>query len=152
MDGSKKGISNIINLVGGFFIAVWMGLDSIMQLLIILMVLDILSGLIVAFTKKEISSQISWVGISKKAIIIIIVAGAQFAGDVANLQIGEISLGAMVAGFYAANEFISILENAAAVGIPIPKFLKDALQKLNPEKFEPSDPNGSRWNRPRAQG
>jgi phage-related holin len=42
----------------------------------------------------------------------------------------------MVAGFYAVNEFISVLENGAAAGIPIPTFLKETLEKINPEKFE----------------
>ncbi len=149
----KKWIAGAFSLVTGSIAAYWLGLNPLMQLLLILIVLDVLSGLIGAFMKKEISSTVSWAGLGKKAIILVIVAGAEFAGSLAEIQINEtLTLGAMVAGFYAVNEFISILENAAAAGIPIPKFLKDALQKLNSEKFESPVPPGGDSYPPRAQG
>ncbi len=149
----KKWIAGALSLVTGSIAAFWLGLYPLMQLLLVLIVLDILSGLIGAFMRKEVSSTVSWAGIGKKALILIIVAGAEYAGNLADLQISEtLTLGAMVAGFYAVNEFISILENAAAAGIPIPKFLRDVLQKLNSEKFEPTDPTAASYPETRAQG
>jgi phage-related holin len=41
--------------------------------------------------------------------------------------------------FYCASEALSILENAVAAGLPVPEFLRDALQRLNEKKFAPSE-------------
>jgi len=134
---NTKWIANAAKFAAGIIIAYWMKLEPLMQLLLILMLADILTGLVRAFMQKEISSDISWQGIGKKAIVLVIVAAAEYTGQLAEIQLTEnLSLGAMVAGFYAVNEFISILENASAAGIPVPEFLQDALQKINPEKFE----------------
>jgi len=133
----KSWIQWITKLVIGAVIALWLKLEPLMQLLIILMVFDIITGLIRSTVQRKLSSDVSWHGMGKKAIMLIVVAAAQFAGDLGGIQMGDnLSLGSLTAGFYAVGEFLSILENGASIGMPVPKFLRDALQKISPEKFD----------------
>lgn len=116
--------------------AFWTGLPFILQLLVYIMALDILSGVIAAFVSKELSSDVSFRGLAKKAMILLMVALAQLLGQ----AIGVAQLAVAVAAFYCVHEALSILENAAKAGLPIPDILRDALAKLSPEKVEPSKP------------
>ena len=56
--------------------------------------------------------------------------------------------------FYAANELMSLIENSAVIGLPIPGFLKDALAQIKiksgekPKNNDPSEPNGGEYIRP----
>lgn len=133
----KSWIQWITKIVVAATIAFWLKLEPLMQLLIILIAFDIMTGLIRSTVQKKLSSDVSWRGMGKKAIMLIVVAAAQFAGDLGGIQMGEnLSLGSLTAGFYAVGEFLSMLENGAAIGMPVPKFLKDALQTISPEKFD----------------
>jgi toxin secretion/phage lysis holin len=111
--------------------ALWGGLPLMVHLLIWLMVGDIVTGLIAGFVAKKLSSDVSWRGMSKKAIVLILVAGAEYAGPFVSIP----QLGAGVAGFYCLHEALSVLENAVNAGVPIPDFLRDALAKLSPAKM-----------------
>ena len=128
---TADGFKGFIGLVVAFAVAFWAGLEPLVQLLVFLMVVDIVTGLLVAFQTKAISSDISFKGMSKKAIKLILVMVANVAETYVG---GALPLGEGVAGFYCATEFLSIIENAATAGVPVPKILKDALAKLNPEK------------------
>lgn len=113
----------------------WGGLIAMVQLLLILMVLDIFSGMLAAAQKGELSSQCSFRGMTKKAMILLVVASAGAIECYVPESIGAIPLQASVAGFYSAGEVLSILENAVAAGLPVPQFLREALAKLSPEKL-----------------
>jgi toxin secretion/phage lysis holin len=123
--GIKAGIAAVA--------AIWVGLNPLVQLLLVAMVLDIATGLLSAYVRKVIDSAVSFRGMAKKSIILLLVWGAWQAGAWVGQPLGE-----MVAAFYTLNEFISILENAAEAGIPVPQFLRDALAKLSSE--QPPEP------------
>lgn len=90
--------------------------------------LDYLLGVLRAFVNKEVSSSIGAKGIAKKAVIFIVLIVAVLLDRLLNA--GTWVFRTLVAYFYICNEGISILENAASLGLPIPEKLKEALSQL----------------------
>lgn len=103
-------------------------MDGLMYALIAFMILDYLTGVLVAVAQKELSSKVGFKGIAKKVIILALVAVGHIL-DTHVLGGGAVCRSA-VSGFYIANEGISILENAAELGLPLPKKLVDVLKQL----------------------
>lgn len=116
--------------LAGFVAALWASLPPLLQLLLICQALDIATGVLVAAAKKQVSSKVSYRGITKKALELLLVALAAAAGY--SLNLGSI-LANFVAGFYAAHEAISILENASESGLPIPAKLKAVFRQMQEE-------------------
>ena len=129
--GERIDLALLIRGAGAVAAALWNALAPLVQLLIILMALDIITGIIAAFYRKAVSSEVAWRGIGKKMLVLVLVYGAYAIERYAALPV---PLGVLIAGFYAAHEGLSILENAAAAGLPIPDALREALAKLNPAK------------------
>ena len=102
--------------------------DGLMYALITFMLLDYVSGVLVAIVQKELSSKVGFKGIAKKVIILALVA----VGHIIDMHIlgGGAVCRSAVLGFYTANEGISILENAAELGLPLPKKLVSVLKQL----------------------
>jgi len=111
-------------LLRAFF--VWLEKQPVLGGLILLMLIDVFVGVFLSIAKKTLSSTISWRGMSKKAIMLLIL------GMAAVLQpfLPTIPLLNLVAGFYSMTEALSIVENAAAAGVPLPHGLVDTLAKL----------------------
>ena len=114
--------TNIIYLLGG--------IDISLQCLIIAIVLDYISGVIKAFTLKQLSSKIGFKGLLKKIGILMIVMLGVLVDRVAG-NTGAIRT--LVIYYFVANEGLSILENIAITGVPIPNVLKKALKELKKE-------------------
>lgn len=95
-------------LVGGF--------DLLIQVLLILMIFDYISGIIAGYKSNELNSKRGFKGICKKIIILIIISCSTLLSYI----LGNSSLRDIVGIFYVATEILSILENAAKVGVPIP--------------------------------
>lgn len=114
--------------------AFWGGLIPLVQLLILLMIIDIVTGILVAAGKKSLSSDVSLRGMTKKAMVLFIVVAAGAVEFYSASTIGSVPLQAAVAGFYAAHEGLSILENAVEAGLDVPQPLKDALSRLSPNR------------------
>ena len=121
--------------LGGAIAGVFGGWNTMLTLLAMAMVLDYISGLMVAWSGKSpksetggVSSRAGFVGLMKKAFILLIVLLA----TLIDRAIGnETLIFQMAAAFYYfANEGISILENAALLGVPFPSKVKDALEEL----------------------
>jgi toxin secretion/phage lysis holin len=102
-----------------------------------LMAIDILTGIVKAWAKNDFKSAIMRAGLAKKA------------GEIMILVVGElISYGLMLPdaimngiSFYIIfMEFMSILENADELGIPIPKFVKDVINNVD-DKLQHGDKN-----------
>lgn len=104
------------------------GFDMLFTALLFLMVFDYFSGLLVAIHKRELSSIKGFKGISKKLMILTIVAVSNII-DVAIIGSGNMCRTIAIA-FYSANETISILENASILGLPLPKKLKAILEQF----------------------
>lgn len=107
-------------------------MDGLMIALIVLIVLDYISGVIAAAAEKKLSSAAGAKGIAKKVFMLLIVAAANIA-DIGIIGDGHV-LKSVTAAFYAANECISIIENAGRLGVPVPKKLLDVLEQLKKEK------------------
>lgn len=106
--------------------------DGMMTALIALIVLDYITGIIAAFVERKLSSEVGARGIAKKMIMLLTVAVANVV-DVSVIGEGNV-LQSVAALFYIANEGISLLENGARLGVPMPKKLIDVLVQLKSEK------------------
>ena len=110
----------------GYFVG---GMDGLLIALVILMSLDYISGVMCAVVDKKLSSAIGFRGICKKVLILMLVGVANII-DVHVVGTGSALRGAVVC-FYLANEGLSLLENAAHIGLPIPEPLRNALAQLH---------------------
>lgn len=114
---------------------IWGNIDVIYQVLLVVIVLDVISGVILAFNNKTLSAEFAQIGIFKKGGEIVLVGLAWY---IQRLLPGtNVPLAQTMAGFYIYVESLSVVENAAKLGVPIPDFLRKALQQLNPDKDIP---------------
>lgn len=125
MNDILKGIIAAACTVIGF---VFGDMDGLMIALIALIILDYISGVIAAIAEKKLSSAVGAKGIAKKIFMLFIVAVANIV-DINVIGDGHV-LKSVTAAFYAANECISLLENAGRLGVPVPKKLLDVLEQL----------------------
>ena len=109
--------------LGGFLGWFFGGFDGFLYALIVFVVTDYFTGILAAGIRKELSSEVGFKGIAN--II-----------DTQVLQNGA-AIRTAVIFFYLSNEGLSILENSAVIGIPIPEKLKDMLIQLTNEKHVP---------------
>ena len=110
----------------GYFLG---GMDGLLIALIVFMALDYVTGVMCAIVDKQLSSEVGFKGICKKALILLLVGVANIV-DVHVVGTGSALRGAVVA-FYLSNEGVSLLENAAHIGLPIPEKLKEILGQLH---------------------
>lgn len=107
------------------------GFDGLLYALVAFVVLDYITGLMVAVLEKKLSSSIGFKGIFKKVLIFIFV-GTGHIIDSYILQNGS-AVRTAVIFFYLSNEGLSIVENAAKIGLPVPESLKKVFTELNKE-------------------
>jgi toxin secretion/phage lysis holin len=99
--------------------------------LLIFMVFDVLSGLGAAAVQRKLSSPISYAGMSRKFLIIIMIFTAQMMDWIAvKLFFVQTPIAGAVLWFFIIREIISITENAVLGGLPIPPVIKDRLAVL----------------------
>lgn len=110
----------------GYFLG---GMDGLMIALIVLMTLDYVSGVMCAIIDKKLSSAVGFKGICKKVFILVLVGVAHII-DLHVVGTGSALRGAVIC-FYMSNEGLSLLENAAHIGLPIPDKLRDILSQLH---------------------
>lgn len=116
------------------------GMDGFLYALIVMTAIDYITGVFSAIVRKELSSRIGFKGIFHKIIIFALV-GVAHTLDVNLLRHGDI-LRTAVIFYYVANEGISILENSAEIGLPIPEKLKNTLLQIKEEsENENHDPD-----------
>lgn len=109
----------ITNMLGGW--------DMALKVLVIMTVLDYLTGVLAALYLKQLSSNISYKGIIKKIGIYVIVTAAYLLDQAMNT---DIILRSMAIGFYTATEGISLLENWGRMDLPLPDIIKNTLAQL----------------------
>jgi toxin secretion/phage lysis holin len=122
----------VFAIIGGFvgwFIGETSGL---IFALIAFSVIDYLTGVMRAIIEKQLSSRIGARGICKKILIFLLVGIAHLADTYLLGDSG--ALRTAVIFFYLSNEGISLLENATAIGLPIPEKLKDVLAQIHSHK------------------
>ncbi len=107
--------------------------DMWLTALITLVIVDYITGLAKAYIQSELSSRIGLKGIVKKILYFAVVAVAVITDN----MLGAAGvLRAAVIGFLIANEALSILENCACAGLPVPNILVTALHKLKSDVEE----------------
>ena len=124
-------MKNIISFITGtlttwlvYFLGGW---DVALQVLIVIVILDYVSGLCNAMYNKKLSSAIGLKGIIKKVGYFVIVALSVILDKILG---NSGALRTLVIYFFVANEGISILENWGGMGLPLPKKLFDVLEQL----------------------
>lgn len=128
-------MKTIINYITSTFLTTIVyflgGLDIALKTLLIMIVLDYITGLCKAIHNKKLNSLIGAKGIIKKVGYLIIVAMSvlldKTAGDTGAIR-------SIVIYFFVANEGISILENWGAMGLPLPKKIFEVLEQIKNEK------------------
>ncbi|NGT35681.1 phage holin family protein [Clostridium perfringens] len=110
--------------------------DTPLTILVVLMVLDYITGITRGYLNKKLSSNVGLKGIARKAMIFIVLIVAVMLDRLLNT--GTWIFRTVTCYFYIANEGISLLENGAALGAPIPDKLKDALIQLREGKKKSS--------------
>ena len=121
-------VDGIIAVGAGLFAFLYGDISPLFWATLCFMGLDYITGVIVAINRKELSSAIGFKGLSKKFLILIFIALAHVL-DVYVLGTYPV-LQSAVMMFFVANEGISLVENAAELGVPIPSKLLDVLQQL----------------------
>lgn len=119
----------ILAAVGGWLGYFLGGCDGLVYALILFVAADYVTGVMCAAVDKRLSSEIGFKGICKKALIFVLVGLANIL-DVQIIGTGSV-LRTAVIFFYISNEGVSLLENAAHLGLPVPEKLKDILQQLH---------------------
>lgn len=132
-------IQAALAVTGGFVGWFLGGFDGFLYALITFVAIDYITGVLCAIIDKNLCSKIGARGIFKKVLIFVLVGvghvlDTNVLGVVGNTDANV--LRTAVIFFYLSNEGISILENAAHIGLPIPEKLKDVLKQLNKREEE----------------
>ena len=121
----------------GYFLG---GCDGLLIALVVFALFDYISGVMCAVQDKKLSSAVEFKGICRKVLIFILVGVANII-DVHVL--GEVGiLRTAVIFFYLSNEGLSLVENAAHLGLPIPSKLKAVLEQLHDRAEKEGEENG----------
>nr|DAK50391.1 MAG TPA: holin [Caudoviricetes sp.] len=118
-----------IGIVIGEFLG---SFDDLLYALIAFVVADYITGVLKAIAEKNLSSTIGFKGICKKVCIFTLVGVANVL-DVHIIGSGCVLRSAVIF-FYISNEGISIIENAARMGLPVPQQLQNTLLRICSDK------------------
>ena len=122
-------IQLIFTAVGGWLGYFLGGCDGLLVALVVFVTVDYLTGVMCAIEDKTLSSEVGFKGICRKVIIFMLV-GIGHILDVNVIGTGSVLRTAIIF-FYLSNEGVSLLENAAHLGLPVPEKLKDVLEQLH---------------------
>lgn len=124
---------NVIQLVfagiGGWLGYFLGGCDGLLYALIVFAVIDYITGVMCAINDRTLSSEVGFKGICRKVLIFLLV-GIGHILDMNVIGTGSV-LRTAVIFFYISNEGVSLLENAAHLGLPVPQKIKDVLEQLH---------------------
>lgn len=126
----------IFSAVGGWLGYFLGGCDGLLFALLAFVVIDYITGVMCAIADKTLSSEVGFKGICRKVLIFLLVGIANIL-SVQVIGTGSI-LRTAVIFFYIFNEGVSLLENAAHLGLPVPAKMKAVLEQLH-DKSEKED-------------
>ena len=128
-----KNVWNTIQMaftaLGGFLGWFLGGVDGFLYALIAFVAIDYITGVMCAINDHTLSSAVGFRGICRKVLIFCMVGIGNIL-DVNILGEGHV-LRTAVIFFYLSNEGVSMLENCAHIGLPIPDKLRDVLAQLH---------------------
>lgn len=122
-------IQVIFAAIGGWFGYFLGGCDGLLIALIVFVVCDYITGVLCAISDRKLSSAVGFKGICRKVLIFILVG----IGNVIDVQVLGTPgvLRTAIIFFYLSNEGLSLTENAAHHGLPVPEKLKAVLEQLH---------------------
>lgn len=132
-------IQFVFTMIGGWLGYFLGGYDGLLYALVVFMVADYITGVMCAVSDKKLSSAVGFKGICRKVLILMLVGIANLL-DVEVIGTGAV-LRTAVIFFYLSNEGVSLLENAAHLGLPIPEKLKAVLTQLHKKAESDGDEN-----------
>lgn len=119
----------IFAAVGGWLGYFLGGCDGLLYALVAFVVVDYITGVMCAVSEKNLSSTVGFKGICRKVLIFLLVGIANIL-DVQVIGTGSV-LRTAVIFFYISNEGVSLMENAAHLGLPVPERVKAVLEQLH---------------------
>ena len=122
-------IQLVFAAVGGWLGYFLGGCDGLLYALIAFVAIDYITGVMCAISDKTLSSEVGFKGICRKVLIFLLVG----IGHIVDAQVigsGGV-LRTAVIFFYLSNEGVSLIENAAHLGLPVPDQLKAVLEQLH---------------------
>ena len=127
-------IQVIIAGIGG-----WLGWflgesDGLLYTLIAFVAVDYIAGVMCAVADKKLSSQVGFKGICRKVLIFALV-GIGHILDTQVIGAGSV-LRTAVIFFYLSNEGVSLIENTAHLGLPVPEKIKEVLSQLHDKEHQ----------------
>lgn len=123
----KIALKNIMSVILTTFIYLLGGVDVALQCLLVMIILDYISGIASAIYNKNLDSKIGLKGILKKFMYLVIVCVSVIIDKIVG-NTGVVRT--LVIYFFVANDGLSIIENMGKMGIPLPKKLIDTLNQL----------------------
>ena len=132
-------IQVVFTAVGGWLGWFLGGCDGLMYALIAFVVVDYITGVMCAITDHTLSSAVGFKGICRKILIFLMVGIANIL-DVNVIGTGSVLRTAAIF-FYLSNEGVSLLENAAHLGLPVPNAIKTVLEQLHDRAEKGADDN-----------
>ena len=122
-------IQMVFAAVGGWLGYYLGGCDGLLLALVAFAAADYLNGVMCAVSDRKLSSNVGFKGICRKVLIFLLVGIANIL-DVHVIGTGSV-LRTAVIFFYISNEGVSLLENAAHLGLPVPEKIKTVLEQLH---------------------
>lgn len=122
-------VQMVFTAIGGWLGHFLGGCDGLLYALIAFVVIDYITGVMCAVADKKLSSEVGFKGICRKVLIFLLVGIANVL-DVQVIGSGSV-LRTAVIFFYISNEGVSLLENAAHLGLPVPDRIKTVLEQLH---------------------
>lgn len=131
-------VHTIIAAICGAFMAYLNILAVPIIVMLVVMLLDYVTGLAGAYINKQLNSRIGIVGIIKKICYLGLVAVGMTADYIIYSALSEIGVnielgycvGMIITIWLIINELISILENLAEIGVPLPAFITKLIDRL----------------------
>ena len=122
-------IQAVLTAIGGWLGWFLGGCDGLLYALIACVIIDYITGVMCAVSDHTLSSAVGFRGICRKILIFLMVGIANIL-DVNVIGTGSVLRTAAIF-FYLSNEGVSLLENAAHLGLPVPGAIKDVLEQLH---------------------
>ena len=122
-------IQAVFTMVGGWLGYFLGGCDGLLFALVVFVAMDYITGVMCAAADRKLSSEVGFRGICRKVLLFLLVGMANVL-DVNVIGTGSVFRTAVIF-FYLSNEGLSLLENAAHLGLPIPAKLKAVLEQLH---------------------
>ena len=132
-------IQIVFTAIGGWLGYFLGGCDGLLIAPTIFVVFDYITGVMCAIADKKLSSEVGFKGICRKVLIFVLVG----IGNVIDIQVLSQPgvLRTAIIFFYLSNEGLSLVENAAHLGLPVPEKLKAVLEQLHDRDSMEDDKN-----------